>query len=412
MLKMTTDDSPDPKKRIIKALIYSASFLDQLILYVPFIAYNQFSHHMAISLRRYYCYLSFGYVCSIAIPFFAYSLYRGSSLLTISLAKVAQLGSVVYLFYAYTNKNSTAFLISWILLLVFTTIANIGFNTALFCIDYNTTKNKITGFQGVAKKTFVQNFGIIGAYILFVGLTGKSRHGGLEDTLWVALSMSVINLCLAMAILALLFQEDPPCINFEEMSDEGCISKYQDPDEEDLEGLVESQTTPKKGGLRRSIYKAPKSILNTAPQAERNLTDKKKGVEFDDTPESENSNINIKIHNECPLEVPQIQRSQYPLDVNRSPLDVNRYQQYQSPNDKRNPDVHEYSFRKSPPPKDGPLSTAKSQALKGYWLEDSSDEHLYTRFKARQDVIIQLPLISIDQTLLIMYFFSPNPKKL
>jgi hypothetical protein len=230
--------------------------------------------------------------------------------------------------------------------------------------------------------------------------------------------MSVINLCLAMAILGLLSQEDPPCINFEEMSDEGCISKYQDPDEEDLEGLVDSQTTPKKGGLRRSIYKAPKSILNTAPQAERNLTDKKKGVEFHDTPESENSNINIVIRNECPSEVPQIQRSQYPLDVNRPPLDVNRppldvnqYQQYHSPNDKRNPNVHEYSFRKSQPPKDGPLSTAKSQALKGYWFEDSSDEHLYTRFKTRQDVIIQLPLISIDQTLLIMYFFSPNPKK-
>jgi hypothetical protein len=151
-------------------------------------------------------------------------------------------------------------LICWIFLLVFTTIANIGFNTALFCIDYSTTKNKITGFQGVAKKTFVQNFGIIGAYILFVGFTGKSRRGGLEDTLWVALSMSIINLCLAIAILALLFQEDAPGINFEEMIDKGCISKYQDPDEEDLEGLVTARPLRKMAGWGEAFTK-PLSIF-------------------------------------------------------------------------------------------------------------------------------------------------------
>jgi hypothetical protein len=136
------------------------------------------------------------------------------------------------------------------------------------------------------------------------------------------------------------------------------------------------------------------------------LTDKKKGVEFDDTPESGNSNINIVICNECPLEVPQFKQSQCPLDVNRlaldvkrCPLDVKRSQQYQTPNDKRNPSVNEYSLRKSQPPKDGPLVTAKSKALKGYSFEGSSDDNLHTWFKARQDVIIGLPFISIDQTL-------------
>ena len=377
---------------------------------------------MAISLRTYYVYISLGYVCATVVPFFAYSLYKGSSLLTISLAKVAQFGSVGYLFYAYTNKDSTSFCISWILLLMFTTIANIGFNTAIFCIAYSTTRNEIAGFQGVAKKTFVQNFGIVFAYALFVGLTSKSKHGGLGSTLWVALSMSVINLGVAMAILALLFQEDAPYVNFEE-NDQGCNSKYQDAGEEDVEGLLDGDTTPKKGGLRRSIYKAPKSILNTAPQAERNLTDKKKGVEFEASQESSNSNINILITKQCPLYMNNcpLHMNNCPLDVNNCPLDVNNCpldpnncpldpnncpldpnncQEYQTPIHKRKPNLHEYSLRKSQPPTNNPQPTPNT--ARHYSCQHTPSCDLYTKFKARQDAIISLPYISIDQTLLIM----------